>query len=87
MHQLLLWVSVATVFQGVSDVDLSSVNSLCTAVLPVGDFHRCDSVRLQQVNPPPGVGLGLGVCTGAFLEHTTSVAINGIPGSSGTVEC
>ena len=43
-NQLVPWVAVAVVFQGVPNADLSSVDPLSTAVLSVGDGHGCDSV-------------------------------------------
>ena len=44
-NQLVPWVAVAVVFQGVPNADLSSVDPLSTAVPSVGDCHKGHFVR------------------------------------------
>ena len=62
-NQLVPWVAVAVVFQGVPNADLSSVDPLSTAVLSVGDGNGHHPVHHHEVNSPPGVRLEPGVGT------------------------
>lgn len=76
-------VVVSIVLQRVPNSDLSTIQSLSTAVSSIGDFDRYDYICFLQVDPPPGVGLIFGsVATESTAIERVSPPINGFGGTS-----
>ena len=71
-------VAVPIVAQGISNADLSSIDSIRATVLSVGDFYIVDFVDCSEVHSPPGFVITLCVRNGPLVPVAGTIPINSI---------
>ena len=71
-------VAVPMVSKRISDADLSSIDSVSTTVLPVGDFYIVDFVDCSEVHSPPGFVIMPRVRNGPLVPVACTIPINSI---------
>lgn len=78
-------VVVAEVGEGISDVDLGSIESF-GVLLSVGYLNGEHFVGLTQIQSPPGVDVVLRVSAGAVLPLAARIPVDGVIGGAEHVQ-